>query len=81
MNRLTNIQEICNYLELVYKYPQNISKKIEKDSSSWTRVITDNLFSVGKWGNEQTDRHTRDLKWFWTSAETSKECLPKIWKR
>ena len=40
-----------------------------------------NIISVRKWGNEQTDRHTRNMKLFWTSAGTSKECLPKIWKR
>ena len=81
MNRLTDIQEIRNYLEVVYKHPKNISRKFEKDRSSWTGDITDNLFSVRKWGNEQTDRHTRNLKLFWTGAKTSKECLPKIWKK
>ncbi len=40
-----------------------------------------NLISVSKWGNEQTDRHTRNMKLFRTSAHMSKECLQKIWKR
>ena len=44
-------------------------------------ISTVNIMSVRKWGNEQTDRHTRNLKLSWTSAETSRECLPKIWKR
>ena len=81
MNRLTDIQEIWNYLELIYKHSRNISRKFEKDSSSRTGDITDNLNSVRNWGNEQTDRHARNLKLFWTSAETSQECLPKIWKK
>ena len=58
MNRLTDIQEILNYSELVYKHPQNISRKFEKDSSSRTGVITDNLYLVRQWDNEQlTDIH------------------------
>ena len=40
-----------------------MSRKYEKDNSSRTGVITDNLFSVRKWGNKQTDRHTRILKY------------------
>ena len=64
MNRLTDIQEISNSLKLMYKHLQNISRKFEKDSSFRTGDITDNLFSVRKWGNEQTDRHTKILKLF-----------------
>ena len=39
-----------------------------------------NIMSVRKWGNEQTDRHTRNLKLFGTSVETSQECLQKFWE-
>ena len=81
MQRLTDIKEIWNYLELVYKHPQNISRKFEKDSSSRTGVITDNLFSVRKWGNKQTERHTKNMKLLETSVQTSQECLQKIWER
>ena len=59
MNRLTDIQQILNHLELVYKHPGNVSRKFEKDSLSRTRDITDNLILVRKLGNEQTDRHTK----------------------
>ena len=34
MNRLTDIQEIWNYLELVDKHPRIVSRKFEKDSST-----------------------------------------------
>ena len=78
MNRLTDIQEIWNYLKLTYKHPLNISRKFEKDSSSRTGDIADNLFSVRKWDNEQTDRHTRYMKLFRISVQTSQECLQKI---
>ena len=81
MNRLTDIQEIGNYLELVYKHPRNVSRKFEKDSSSRTEDITDNVFSVRKWSNEWTDRHTNKSGLFEISVWTSQECLQKIWER
>ena len=59
MSRLTDIQEIGNYLKWVYKHPKIVSRIFEKDSSSRTWVITDNLLSARKWGNEQIDRHTK----------------------
>ena len=64
MNRLTDMQNNWNYLELVNKYPKNISRKFENDCSSKTGVITDNPFSARKWGNEQTDRHAIYMKVF-----------------
>ena len=81
MNRLTDIQNNLNFWELVYKHPQNISRKFEKDSSSRTGVITENIFSVRKQGNEQTDRHTRNLKLFGTNMQTLQEYLQKILER
>ena len=75
MIRLTDIKENWDYLELVYKHPRNVSRKFEKDSSSRTGDITDNLFSVRMWGNEKTDRHTRNLKLFEISVQISQECL------
>ena len=38
-NRLTDIQEIQNYLEIVYQHPRNVSKKIQKDILSGTGDI------------------------------------------
>ena len=35
-NGLTDIQEICKFLEKVYKHLENVSKKIQKDTSSRT---------------------------------------------
>ena len=37
MNQLTDIQEILNYFELVYKYPRNVSKRSQKDISTRTK--------------------------------------------
>ena len=34
---LTDIKEICNYLELVYKHPRNVSKRFQKDISYRTK--------------------------------------------
>ena len=39
MNRLTDIQEIWKYLELVNKHPRNVSKRFQKDISSRTKDI------------------------------------------
>ena len=55
-----------------------ISPENLRDSSARTKDITDNLISVRKWGNEQTDRHTKNLILFETSVQNTKECLPKI---
>ena len=60
------------------KPPKNISRKFEKDSSSRTGDITDNLFSVRKSDNEHTDGHTRNLKLFGTSVPTFQEYIQKI---
>ena len=38
-NRLTDIQEIQNYLELMYKHPRNVCKRFQKDISSRTKDI------------------------------------------
>ena len=40
-------------------------------------ISKDNPISVRKWGNEQTDRHTRFLELFGTSVGTTEECLQK----
>ena len=39
VSQLTDIQEIWNDLDIVQKYPGNISKKIKKDISSRTGDI------------------------------------------
>ena len=62
--------KIWNYLKLIFKQTQKISRKFEKESSSRTGDITDNLFQVRKLGNEQTDRHTRNPKLFEISVQT-----------
>ena len=36
MNRLTDIQEIWNYLKLVHKHPRNVSRNFENDSATRT---------------------------------------------
>ena len=46
------------------KNPNKIYRKFQKDSSSRTWDIIDNLISVRKWGNEQTYGHKRTAKLF-----------------
>ena len=53
-------------------------KNLIKIAHPQLKISKDNLISVRRWGNEQTDRHTRNLKLFGTSVQTSKECLKKI---
>ena len=57
--------------------PEN-SKKI---AHLELEISKDNLTSVRKWDNEQTDRHTRNLEFFGTCVRTSQECLQKISER
>ena len=51
-----------------------------KTVDSELEISTVNI-SVGEWGKEQTDRHTKNLTLFRKSEQTSKECLQKIWER
>ena len=71
MNGFTDIQEILNYSKLMYKHPWNNSKNFYKDSSSRTGDVTDSLLSGRKWGNEQTDRHIRNVKLLSSTEQTS----------
>ena len=77
MEKLTDMQEIWNYLELMCRPPRSFSRKIDYSELETSTV---NLISLRQWGNEQTDRHTRNLKLFGTSVQTSQECLQKIWE-
>ena len=60
MNRLIDIQEIWDYFELMYKNPKISAKKLKKIA----HLELDNTILVRIWGNEQTDRHTRNRKTF-----------------
>ena len=44
LNRVTDIQVNLNPFKLMYKHPQNIWWKFERDSSTRTWDVTDNLF-------------------------------------
>ena len=77
MNRLTDILEIWEYFELVYKNPRNFCRKFEKKA----HLELDNIILVGMWGNEQTNRHTRNLKLFRTNVQILPKYLEKIWER
>ena len=57
--------------------PENLRKLAHLE----LEISTVNIISVRKLGNEQTDRHTRNLKLFGTSVGTSLECLQKISER
>ena len=54
--RLTDIQDIQNYLELVYQHPRNVSNKIKKDASSRTGDIP--IFVYFQQGSKPTNRLT-----------------------
>ena len=71
---LTDRQEIWNYLKYCTKLPEMSPENLEKIAHLELVII----ISARKWGNEQTDRHTRNLKLFWTSKETCQECLWKF---
>ena len=55
-------------------------ENLKKISHPELNISKDNLISVRNLGNEQTDRHTRNLKIFETNVQASKECLQKILK-
>ena len=57
--------------------PENLRKLAHPE----LEIFSVNIISVRKWGNEQTDIQTRNMKLFGTSIETSQECLQKIWVR
>ena len=73
-----------NKYEIILKYctkiPEMSPGNLEKISHPELNISKDNLISVRNWGNEQTDRHTRNLKLFGTNVQTSQECLQKIWE-
>ena len=56
---------MSNDFELMYKHPKNVSRKFEKDGSSDLTILNVDFTSVGKWGNEQTDRHTMNVELPW----------------
>ena len=56
-------------------------EKLEKMSHPEVDISKDNLISVRKWGNEQTDRLKWNFKVFGTSVWASKECIQKIPER
>ena len=65
-------------LKYCKKIPGMFSKNMKKIAHLQLDISNDNLFSVRKGGNEQTDRHKRNLKLFGTSVQTSKEYVQKI---
>ena len=62
MNRPKDIQEIWNILKYCTKIPEMSPENLEKISHPELDISKDNLISVRNWGNEQTDRHTRNPK-------------------
>ena len=57
--------------------PENL-KKIAQPELEISNV---KLILVRKGGNEQTERHTINLKLFGTSVQTSRQCIQKISER
>ena len=57
--------------------PENLKKIAHLD----LEISKDDLISVRKLDNEQTDRHTGNSEFFGTSVRISQECLQKISER
>ena len=53
-------------------------ENLEKISHPELNISKDDLISVKNLGNEETKRHTRNVKLFGTNVQTSQECLQKI---
>ena len=66
MNRMTDIQEICNYLKLVWKHPMNVSKQFQKISHSEPDIWTNGVSGEGCTNvcttNKQTEPQLGQLK-------------------
>ena len=78
MNRLRDIQEFFHKCKNI---PGMSPENLKKIAHLELEISKDNLISVRKGDNEQTDRHTRNLKLFGTSVQTSQGCLQKISER
>ena len=57
--------------------PENLRKLAHPQ----LEISTVDMISVRKGGNEQTDRHTKNLKLFETDIQTSQDFRQKIWER
>ena len=56
MDTHLDVQEICKYLEKVYKHIRNVSKKFQKDFSSRTKDI-EQFSQVGTETRNHTPKH------------------------
>ena len=65
-----------HYFQIITNF-LSISKNVQKNISSRTGVITDNQFSVRRWGNKQTDRHSRNLKLLRISLKNIQRMSPE----
>ena len=63
--------------KIVLNYCRNIQgispENLKKIAHLQLEISKDNLISVRKWGNEQTDRHTINLKLSGTNVQTPQE--------
>ena len=57
--------------------PENLRKIVPLE----LEISTVNLISVRKWSNEQTDRHRRNLKLFWSSVQKSQKYFQENLKK
>ena len=64
MIKLTDIQEIQNFWNYCTYIPGMSPEKSRNLAYSELEISIVNMISVRKRGNEQTDRHTRNLKFF-----------------
>ena len=69
MNRLTDMKEIWNHSEPVYKCPRNVSKGFQKDISFRTKDI--NIFFNCKQNHGHMDIRTHGHTNIWTHGHVS----------
>ena len=63
-DRLTDIEDIQNNLEMVQKYPGNVSINFRNISHPELEMYFFDKISVRKKANQQTDRHKRNSELF-----------------
>ena len=70
-------QQTYKKSEIILKQCTKIPEMSLENLKKIAHLELDIKISVRKWGNEQTNRHTRNLKLFWSSKKSQK-CLQKI---
>ena len=70
-----------NKYEIILKYCTKIPEMSIENLKKIAPLELDIIISVRKWGNEQTKRHTRNLKSFWSNVQKIPEMSPENLKK